>query len=312
MVSRAKPALLLKWNDAERESACIAWRRGFTCGRIHGIIREQSPGTLRDFLKQRRRWFMGIRDIKGMYGLPHLAVNLWTVGVFTLAVTVINLPFTLIDKSLTPFWLAICANFCFITFYTIYSWGLLFQELDYGQPWWMIPLHLIPAILIQPFASIAEGLAAIWWVCMKMALLAIADHWVALLYYRAMSSEDCMKDFANRVRGYADTISIYSRCIRGDSKTLVSVCVHSLWISYAQNSGCWSVFTFRYRRLARTPRWTNGEIPVPFSALPHIHLLVQTLCCTACGKDWTCAHSVPQILQPPYWSSMRPTAYNLH
>lgn len=70
---------------------------------------------------------MGIRDIKGMYGLPHLAVNLWTVGVFTLAVTIINLPFTLIDKSLTPFWLAICANFCFITFYTIYTWGLIFQ-----------------------------------------------------------------------------------------------------------------------------------------------------------------------------------------
>lgn len=35
-----------------------AWRRGFTCGRIHGIVREQSPTTLRDFLKQRRRWFM--------------------------------------------------------------------------------------------------------------------------------------------------------------------------------------------------------------------------------------------------------------
>lgn len=37
-----------------------AWRRGFTSGRIHGIVREQSPVTLRDFLKQRRRWFMGI------------------------------------------------------------------------------------------------------------------------------------------------------------------------------------------------------------------------------------------------------------
>lgn len=143
-------------------SSLTAWRRGFTCGRVHGIVREQSPGTLRDFLKQRRRWYMGIRDIKGMYGLPHLAVNLWTVGVFTLAVTIINLPFTLIDKSLTPLWLAICANFCFITFYTIYTWGLLFQELDYGQKWWMIPIHLIPGIIIQPFASISEGLAAIW------------------------------------------------------------------------------------------------------------------------------------------------------
>jgi hypothetical protein len=26
----------------------------------------------------------------------------------------------------------------------------------------MIPLHLIPGLIIQPFASIAEGLAAIW------------------------------------------------------------------------------------------------------------------------------------------------------
>jgi len=57
-----------------------AWRRGFTCGRIHGIIREQSPQTVRDFMKQRRRWFMGIRDIKGMYGLPHLAINLWSAS----------------------------------------------------------------------------------------------------------------------------------------------------------------------------------------------------------------------------------------
>jgi hypothetical protein len=36
---------------------------------------------------------MGIRDIKGMYGLPHFAINLWTVGVFTLAATLINIPF---------------------------------------------------------------------------------------------------------------------------------------------------------------------------------------------------------------------------
>lgn len=26
----------------------------------------------------------------------------------------------------------------------------------------MIPIHIIPGIIIQPFASISEGLAAIW------------------------------------------------------------------------------------------------------------------------------------------------------
>ncbi|KAH8916814.1 glycosyltransferase family 2 protein [Atractiella rhizophila] len=139
-----------------------AWRRGFTCGRIHGIVREQSPTTLRDFLKQRRRWFMGIRDIKGMYGLPNLAINLWIVGVFTLAVTVVNFFLVFVDESLTPVWIAACADFCFITFYTLYLWGLLFQELDYGQKWWMIPVHLICSVVIQPFASVAEGLSAIW------------------------------------------------------------------------------------------------------------------------------------------------------
>ena len=139
-----------------------AWRRGFTSGRIHGIVREQSPTTLRDFLKQRRRWFMGIRDIKGLYGLPNLAINLWIVGVFTLGVTIINLPLGFIDHSLTPLWVAICADFCFITFFTLYLWGLLFQELDYGQTWWKIPIHLLCAIVIQPFASVAEGLSAIW------------------------------------------------------------------------------------------------------------------------------------------------------
>lgn len=91
--------LILVLVPVDFEFSQDAWRRGFTSGRIHGIVREQSPTTLRDFLKQRRRWFMGgfsrfsrrsgelglthyirlvgIRDIKGLYGLPNLAINLW-------------------------------------------------------------------------------------------------------------------------------------------------------------------------------------------------------------------------------------------
>lgn len=105
---------------------------------------------------------MGIRDIKGMYGLPNFAINLWIVGVFTLGVTIINFFFAIIDDSETPFWIALCADFCFITFYMLYIWGLLFQELDYGQKWWKIIIHLVCSIVIQPFASVAEGLSAIW------------------------------------------------------------------------------------------------------------------------------------------------------
>lgn len=36
------------------------------------------------------------------------------------------------------------------------------EELDYGTPWWKIIIHLLCSVVIQPFASVAEGLAAIW------------------------------------------------------------------------------------------------------------------------------------------------------
>ncbi|KAJ3153298.1 hypothetical protein HDU89_000929 [Geranomyces variabilis] len=140
-----------------------AWKKGFTCGAIHGIVREQSPGGVRDFMKQRRRWYMGIREINGMYYLPELAIKLWTIGIFCLVATLVNIPFSfLVDGAPSPLWIVICSNFCFANFYWLYLWGLIFQELDFGTKWYMIPVHFIAAIFIQPFASVAEGIAVMW------------------------------------------------------------------------------------------------------------------------------------------------------
>jgi hypothetical protein len=54
-----------------------------------------------------------------MYGLPHLATNLWVVGVFTLAVTIINIPFIAVDSSLTPVWMAACVPF--FSLFSVYA-----------------------------------------------------------------------------------------------------------------------------------------------------------------------------------------------
>ncbi|KAI8816225.1 family 2 glycosyltransferase [Fimicolochytrium jonesii] len=145
------------------EFSQAAWQKGFTCGAIHGIVREQSPGSLRDFMKQRRRWYMGIREIEGMYYLPQMAIKLWTIGIFCLVATLINIPFSFfVDAAPTPLWIVIMSNFCFAVFYWLYLWGLLFQELDAGTKWFMVPVHFIAGIIIQPFASIAEGFAVMW------------------------------------------------------------------------------------------------------------------------------------------------------
>lgn len=47
------------------------------------------------------------------------------------------------------------------TFLNLYFIGWLFSELDAGTSWPIILLHA-PCMILQPFASLAEGLAAIW------------------------------------------------------------------------------------------------------------------------------------------------------
>jgi hypothetical protein len=59
--------------------AMKAWARGFYCGKVCGIIREQSPMDFMGFMKQRRRWYCGIRR------LPHLLPRIWVrIGVSVL------------------------------------------------------------------------------------------------------------------------------------------------------------------------------------------------------------------------------------
>jgi hypothetical protein len=145
------------------EFSQAAWAKGFTCGAVHGIVREQSPVAVLDFLKQRKRWYIGIRQIQGVYSLPAIAVKLWTVGVFCLAATVINIPFSFyVDTALSPVWIVAISSFCFANFYWLYLWGLLFQELDYGTKWYMMILHMVAGVVIQPLASFLEGCAVIW------------------------------------------------------------------------------------------------------------------------------------------------------
>jgi hypothetical protein len=51
---------------------------------------------------------------------------------FTLAVTIINLPLGIINPSLTPLWVAIIADFCFITFFV--SCALVLDLSKFDRP----------------------------------------------------------------------------------------------------------------------------------------------------------------------------------
>ncbi|KAJ1554423.1 hypothetical protein HK096_003609, partial [Nowakowskiella sp. JEL0078] len=95
------------------EFAVAAWRRGFRCGKIAGFIREQSPQGFMDFLKQRRRWFVGIWRLRSF--LPKLWAFFWTLGLPCLAGTIASIPLGLIPvtASATPRWLGLCKDLTF-------------------------------------------------------------------------------------------------------------------------------------------------------------------------------------------------------
>ncbi|TKY88452.1 hypothetical protein EX895_002804 [Sporisorium graminicola] len=149
------------------EFSQAAWAKGFTLGRIHGVVREQSPEGWSDFIKQRRRWYMGIRGIDGLFFLPQIAIKLWTAGIFCLVATLINIPFSLLLEwsGPTPRWLYVISCFCFGNFYWLYYSGLFFSELDYGYKWyqtWQIPVHAVALLILQPIMAFVEGMAVVY------------------------------------------------------------------------------------------------------------------------------------------------------
>jgi egghead protein (zeste-white 4 protein) len=73
-----------------------ALERRYSFGWVNGYVYEQSPRTIRDFLKQRRRWFLGIVQVtKGPLplrtkGILMLSALSWVGSVLVAGATVIN------------------------------------------------------------------------------------------------------------------------------------------------------------------------------------------------------------------------------
>ncbi|ORY27600.1 hypothetical protein BCR33DRAFT_802628 [Rhizoclosmatium globosum] len=140
------------------EFSHAAWEKGFTFGTIHGIVMEQSPSSLADFMKQRRRWYLGISQIKGLYSLPAIMIKLWTSGLICLSVTIVNIAMSfLVDGSGSPLWLVTLSAFSVGVLVWLYIWGIIFQDLHHKTPWYMIIVHVLSAVVIQPIATIVEA-----------------------------------------------------------------------------------------------------------------------------------------------------------
>ncbi|KAJ3062540.1 hypothetical protein HK102_008732 [Quaeritorhiza haematococci] len=140
--------------------AMRAWERGFRCGSVPGLIREQSPQGFLDFLKQRRRWYVGIKRLPER--LPRVWAFFWTLGIFSLYGTIASVFLGLYFKFQTPRWFGLLKDFSFCTFVYLYLLGIFVQDLDKGVFPLLVILRLPATFLVQFVACVLEGCAVMY------------------------------------------------------------------------------------------------------------------------------------------------------
>ncbi|KAJ3297131.1 hypothetical protein HK104_000845 [Borealophlyctis nickersoniae] len=140
--------------------ATHAWHMGYMCGKVPGLVREQSPMDLMGFLKQRRRWYVGIRRLPGF--LPKLWNGFWTLGIFTLYCTIASTILGVVIPVGTPRWFGFLKDVQFVTFIYLYVLGILIQDIDKGINPLLIVLRIPVVVVLSVVSTVLECMAVMY------------------------------------------------------------------------------------------------------------------------------------------------------
>ncbi len=133
-------------------------RRGYGVGAIDGIVREQSPKSIMDFLRQRRRWLVGIRGLSALSPWARLWSVLWSASPLVKSATVLDV---MAARQLS--WeLIVAGNFFASTFLYLYLLGSVLQDLDRGTRLPRLVWRAFLTALLFPVSYLLENLAVLW------------------------------------------------------------------------------------------------------------------------------------------------------
>ncbi len=137
--------------------AMHAWTLGYRCGKVPALVREQSPIDLIGFLKQRRRWYVGIKRLPQL--LPKIWAFFWTLGTLSLYGTIASVIVGFFVPMGTPRWFGFLKDFSFMTFIYLYFLGIFIQDIDKGKFPLLVLLRIPFTLLVQFVAVIMECMA---------------------------------------------------------------------------------------------------------------------------------------------------------
>jgi beta-1,4-mannosyltransferase len=138
---------------------------GTRCRFVDGYVVEQAPHSVRDFMQQRRRWFVGLSlvvrhaPVRLRFKAPlALMTGLWSVSWLVNLYTVGNLIFGYYE----PLWLRAPANLVFAYFLSLYLIGLRMHLADRPAGRWRSSLMFLGQVLLLPFFAVLEAGSVLW------------------------------------------------------------------------------------------------------------------------------------------------------
>jgi len=146
--------------------ALIANDRGYKFGWVDGFIREQSPFTIKDLIKQRRRWFCGLAILAFDSSIAFkrrfyliCSLILWKISWIAIFVTITNF---LIGGSYFPLSLIILSAIMTSGYYVAYMIGVYRNliDMDFSRIK-KVYIYLITFVLV-PISAFIEGIAVIY------------------------------------------------------------------------------------------------------------------------------------------------------
>ena len=128
-------------------------------------MEEQSTQSIRDFVRQRRRWYQGLvkvsihAPVKLRWRVP-LGLNtfLWTFAPFAVLYTIGHFFYGFSHE----WWIRFLANYSFALFGTLYFIGLKANLDEYGVQSWIKRVGwYIAQLVLFPFFTLLEGLGVL-------------------------------------------------------------------------------------------------------------------------------------------------------
>lgn len=144
----------------------LAVERGVRTCWVDGYMEEQSTQSVTDFMKQRRRWYVGLWKVGVKCPVPFrlralLLYNTlcWIILPIVLPLQVLYVVLSIVYEKQILFAIRLLTSIMAATSFAVYLSGLCVNMWEHGTPIWRAPMWIILQILLFPFFYIMEAIA---------------------------------------------------------------------------------------------------------------------------------------------------------